>query len=437
MGRQATGSEPQERWKPVLSGDEAKRARAVLRELVAAIGNRRRGPFEKHNLPQGYPGMAVLLTYAAEITGDDGARDTALDYLAYSIEAMPRLTPAPGLHTGFTGVAWAIEHLRGRLLDPDDDCGLDTIDSTLRRSLERDLAIPGVSRPDYDLIAGLVGLGVYALDRLPRADAECCVRLIVDLLRRGAEEGADGITWHTPPGFLPKEQLEDFPNGYYNCGVAHGVPGIIGFLGRVHTAGIKTEVVRPLLDGAVAWLLAQENPAGMRTQFPGARHPDVVGKPGWDNSRQAWCYGDPGIAVVLLNAAIAVGDSTWETKAISIARESASKMPDVPPNLDGSFCHGTSGLVHIFNIFYQHTGEPLFLDAVRYWLDQTYRLQRPGIGVAGFQTWGPGPSGEPEWVDDPGILTGAGGIGLALAATLSEEQPAWGSAFLLPVSNRG
>lgn len=381
--------------------------------------------------------MAVLLTYAAEITGDDGARDTALDYLAWSIEAMPREAPAPGLHAGFTGVAWAIEHLRGRLFDPADDCGLDTIDATLRQSLERDHAIPGTSRPDYDLIAGLVGLGVYALDRLPRPDAESCVRRIVDLLKRNAEEGAEGITWHTPPGLLPEEQRRDFPNGYYNCGVAHGVPGVIGFLGRVHAKGLDTEVVRPLLDGAVAWFLAQENPAGMWTQFPSARHPDIVGNSDWDNSRQAWCYGDPGIAVVLLGAALAVGNSNWEAKAISIARTSAGKMTDAPPNLDGSFCHGTSGLVHIFNIFHQHTGERLFLDAVRYWLDQTFRLQRPGIGVGGFQAWGPGPSGEPEWVDDPGILTGAGGIGLALAAALSEEQPEWGRAFLLPVSNGG
>ena len=35
---------------------------------------------------------------------------------------------------------------------------------------------------DYDLIIGLVGIGVYALERLPRTSARECIELIVDRL---------------------------------------------------------------------------------------------------------------------------------------------------------------------------------------------------------------------------------------------------------------
>jgi hypothetical protein len=56
--------------------------------------------------------------------------------------------------------------------------------------------------------------------------------------------------------------LEPGPRGYYNLGLAHGVPGVIAFLGKVCAVGVACDKARPLLDGAVHWLLEQEGPDG-------------------------------------------------------------------------------------------------------------------------------------------------------------------------------
>jgi hypothetical protein len=58
-------------------------------------------------------------------------------------------------------------------------------------------------------------------------------------------------------------------------------------------------------------------------------------------------------------------------------------------------------------------------------------LQEPGRGVAGFITWGPDASGQMDWRDDPTLLTGAAGVGLALLAATTPLEPAWDRWLLL------
>ena len=47
--------------------------------------------------------------------------------------------------------------------------------------------------------------------------------------------------------------------------------------------------------------------------------------------------------------------------------------------------------------------------------------------------WLPGESGEYEWLDDPGLLTGATGVGLALLAAATAIEPAWDRILLVSV----
>ena len=81
-------------------------------------------------------------------------------------------------------------------------------------------------RGHYDLISGLVGFGVYALERLPRAGGRECLERVVARLAETAERRPDGtVTWRTGPDLLIDRELESFREGNFNLGVAHGVPG--------------------------------------------------------------------------------------------------------------------------------------------------------------------------------------------------------------------
>ena len=212
--------------------------------------------------------------------------------------------------------------------------------SDLEKHLER---TPWVE--DYDLIVGLVGLGVYALERLPRPAARKCLESVIDRLDEMADRRPDGITWFTRPEQMSPLTREQFPHGYFNLGVAHGTPGVIALLGAVCAVDVAAGKARALLDGAVAWLLAQELIDDPLSRFPST----IVQGAKPSRSRLAWCYGDLGIAAALLSAARSVGDTAWESEAIKTARIAARRPPDQTGVVDAGLCHGAVGNAHFFN----------------------------------------------------------------------------------------
>jgi lantibiotic modifying enzyme len=294
-----------------------------------------------------------------------------------------------------------------------------------------------VNRPcwdgEYDLVGGLVGLAVYALERLPARAAVECLEGIVDRLGEIAETAREGVTWFTPPDHLPDWQREQCPGGYYNLGLAHGVPGVIAVLGATCAAGVRPRKARKLLDGAVTWLLSQELEDGAGSRFPAWVAPEA--KP--EASRAAWCYGDPGIAAALLCAARSVNQPDWERKAIEIARGVATRPPDEAGVMDAGLCHGAAGLGHVLNRIYQATGDETLGEAARFWFERTLAMRRPGEGVGGFLALAAKEDGTRYWNDEAGILTGASGIALTLLAATTAVEPAWDRMLLLSTPDLG
>jgi len=410
--------EHSETWRPLLEGDLAASAHAAVLDIAAAL-REPGGQSPDPTVASGSAGLAVLYTYLALALEDDEWADVAAAHFDHMVEAVPTAAFQPGLFGGLPGVSWTIEHLRGRLFAPEED------DEDPNAEVDEALLLPLKQRwpGDYDLIRGLVGIGIYARERLPHPLGRQLLLLVevelADLARRG-----DGglVTWHTAPALLPPGQRSLYPEGYHNLGVAHGVPGVIGLLGIAAAEGLLDPEVRPLLDGAVSWLLAQELPPGSPSLFPSFSGEGIAPAP----SRLAWCYGDLGIAVALLIAARGVGEPAWERQAIRIALAAAERSPETASIIDAGLCHGAAGAGHLFNRLYQATGEERLATAARFWLARALALRRPGEGVAGFLAHLPEPGSEAlSWQPDPSFLTGAAGIALALLAAASSLEPSW------------
>jgi hypothetical protein len=211
----------------------------------------------------------------------------------------------------------------------------------------------------------------------------------------------------------------------WNLGLAHGVPGVIAFLGQACAAGVSQQRARSVLDGAVSWLMSQDSADGFG-YWIGPDHKR-------ETARLAWCYGDPGVAAALLVAARSVGEPAWETAALEIARRATGRPFEQAGIKDAGLCHGAAGLGHLFNRMFQATGEACLADAARFWFERTIRMQRQGRGVGGYEAWGPGVNDETTWVADPGLLTGAAGTALALLAATTDVEPAWDKALLVAI----
>jgi len=156
---------------------------------------------------------------------------------------------------------------------------------------------------------------VYLLERLPNPAAAETLGLLVGHLERTAEASDAGLTWLTLPDWLPPWQRDAMPDGCYNLGVAHGVPGVLGFLAAAQRTGFQDPRIARLADGLASWIFAQRL-GGDESRYPAAMVPGKRSDP----TRSAWCYGDPGIAAVLLSAARAFNRPDWEEEALIVAR---------------------------------------------------------------------------------------------------------------------
>jgi lantibiotic modifying enzyme len=414
-------------WQPLLKGNLKDRACETVQAILNDLAPLECDPSGDPSLASGTSGLAVLHSYVArtDTHGDHAA--LAVQHLQHTTAAVAERPIEASLYSGLTGVGWVLAHLQGQLPAFDGEEDLAEIDEALLQHLNQ-----SPWRDDYDLISGLVGFGVYALERLrvarPGSSKDVaikCLERVIDRLAETAELRGDGVTWWTNPAWLPRETREKCPRGYYNLGLAHGVPGVIALLGLACAAGVAAGTAQPLLDKAVRWLLAQEGPRG----FASWLEPDIPAEP----ARLAWCYGDPGVAMALFAAARCVAEPVWEGKALEIARRAAQRPPGDSGVRDAGLCHGAAGLGHLFHRLYQASSAPEFGSAARYWFEQALQMRRPGQGIGGYQARQLDDKGELAWITDPGLLSGSAGIALALLAATTRIEPSWDRMLLAAI----
>jgi hypothetical protein len=407
-------------WQPILQGDLKDRALESLAAVLEALSARERDLDDGPSVAGGIAGLAVLHGYLAQTDGGQDHAAVAAHCLRRATAAAADHPGAASLYGGLTGVGWALAHLQGRLRGLDGEDELAEIDQVLFEHLQQS------PWPDtYDLIDGLAGFGVYALERGPRPEAIACLERVIERLAETAEHRPDGITWVSCQEWLPQQYRHHYPARYYNLGLAHGVPGVVALLGRACAAGVAVARARPLLEGTVRWLLAQQTPGG----FSSGIEKEHADKP----ARLAWCYGDPGVAAALLWTARLVDEPAWEQEARVIARRAAQRPGEQSGVVDAGLCHGAAGLGHLFNRLFQATGDPCLGEAARFWLARTLQMRRPGRGVGGYEAWQLDDDGQVTWIADPGLLTGAAGIALALLAATTPVEPAWDRLLLVSV----
>ncbi|HZD71811.1 MAG TPA: lanthionine synthetase C family protein [Actinomycetes bacterium] len=411
-------------WRPILSGTTAQQALQAVDAITESIPSITAPTGDPDpSLANGQAGLALLYTWLARTHRMPQADVLAWQYLDRAIEAVSTQALDASLYGGFPGVALAAE-LVDHLLDPNAEDRSEAIDDALLRLLSRANLWPA----PHDLVVAVTGLGVYALQRYPRPSAVECLHLVVERLREHAQRDEHGIYWWTPPaGILHPESRKQYPSGRADLGLAHGVAGAIALLGSICGAGVEQETARPLLDGAVSWLLAHSVATEAGPTFPVWLAPEFQPSP----ARCAWCYGDPGIAAALLLAARGVGAGGWEQAAVALAGRAAERPPQRTGVVDACFCHGTAGLAHIYNRMYQATGEPKLGRAAVYWLERTLHFYRQARGSGGSWVQGSRDRAEEGPWTGVGLLEGAAGVALVLLAATTSVEPLWDRIFLV------
>lgn len=404
-------------WRPLIV-DAGRRAAiaGVIAEIVDRVAAWRRANPSTGNDHTDY---ATLRIYAGSDDLVPDPDDEAGDALSAALVDLGD-RHEPGLYGGAARIAFAVGHLSA---GDDADLACEMIETSLLRYLE-------TPTDNYDLISGLVGYAVPVLQRIADGKSSSVSRplahRILDQLARLARPMPAGLAWFTPPSLLPVWQRDIAPDGYYNVGLAHGIPGVIAILARYINAGVEVDRARGLLDGAVAYLQSVAAPV------EGSRYPSWIPPRERTTSRVAWCYGDLGVAIALLSAASATGRADWRSDALALAHAMAARPFEQALCIDAGLCHGASGVAHLFNRMAQATGDGVLARAADDWFAHTLALRR-GDAIAGFPRGMP-VDGRIDWEPAADLLTGATGVALALHAAISSVEPAWDQLLLADLS---
>jgi lantibiotic modifying enzyme len=403
------------RWTPILEGAARKAAFDIARDILLDLGTTKPKAAPVANMEADH---ALLLAEAARVDGLPSSQRLLRQCLARAVrQAARRLDTPASLYGGLAGLGFVIEAVRS--FGDTSVTGSNEIDRSLLANLSRTMA----REAQWDLVGGVVGLGVYLLARLPRHTARLALTQLVRRLQERAERVAGGVAWRTPRRPPAQNML---PGGILDLGVAHGNAGVVALLAQLHAHRIPG--VRSLLRDSTEWLRTQQLP------HPGACFPTHSGQA--QPARSGWCYGDPGVAVALFAAARELGSRDIAEQALAIARRAAVLSVDAAGVEDAGLCHGSAGLAHIYNRLYQASGDDVLRDASVVWFRRAMESRNPGRGAAGFLFMGRPNYSMTEamrlW-PDRSLVNGTVGVGLALVSAVASAPPAWDRLLLLAI----
>ena len=413
-------------WVPLLDGVSRERAHDLVANVVndlttwLEVG----GPAnrtEPGHLQGGGAGIALLFREYYRLRREDAFARLAAE--AWGMSARHLATGVHSLHlfSGITGVAWAAAHVREEGADDD----LEDVDALV----ENFLASDRVPCPP-DLIGGLTGIGLYLVERVPRAAATRALTHLLDHLERASVRTHRGDrAWPAQLQYLPTDyDRSRFQDGGVPLGVAHGMTAIIVLLAKIIAAGVDVPRARMLFDEAVSFMLSTRYPPSHPHSFPAAHHDSLP----IARSTFSWCWGDPGTTAALLNAGRRAGHAELEREMVMAARKATAVDPLSTGLRDESMCHGYAGVGHIFNRLFQATRDEQFRECGLKWFDVS--LSRPQ-GLDGF-----GGLLYYHIVDDikglfpsPGLLTGSAGTALALISAIGTATPVWDMPFCVDI----
>jgi hypothetical protein len=362
---------------------------------------------------------ALLLGYMDRAFPGLSYDASSRQFLDVAIDALADSRFTPGLHGGFIEIAWVIHHLESAIFG-DINVDLTDVDHVVLEVIRDRKWVYG-----HDLVSGLAGVGVYALERGRIADP--ILEAVIGQLASTVSVDARGSGWTTEPTHSRPDRVAQFPRGYLDLGVAHGICGVIPVLAGALARGIQTTVAEDLLDGAILQLVPHTTGDREFASFPAV----TDGANSSPAGRVAWCYGEAGVAGALHAAARACSNPALRRQAEALARHWLGASIAEAGVRDASLCHGAAGLTQILHRMHLESNDARFGDAAAGWLAHVLSYHREDI-AGGFARFVPGEDEAPA--PNRSFLEGTTGIGLVLVSSLAPHvTSAWDSLLAISI----
>ena len=389
------------------------------------------------SLASGDVGLVLFYEYLDRCFPDVKRNNITQQYLSLiSADSQQTALTLPALFGGVGGVALALSLVsRGdaRYQKALMRTNQGLCHQVLQRTWRRPEASGGVAYSDYDTIVGAAGVLAYLVSlEKPDALVQSAIQHLLKYLLWLTEpdQPASQERWYIPPDLLPTDlHRKHFPQGNFNCGLAHGIPGPLAALALTWLAGYRYPGMRESIAYVSNWMLQHQ-----LTMPWGRDWPDTVpfaaasSSTNWMSlsaSHSSWCYGAPGVSRALWLAGQALADESLCQVAVEtiegVLRRSIAQRAISSPNL----CHGVAGLLQICLRFAQLSTSALIKESIPLLVAEM---------LDNFDSTSPLGFHDIEQnvlIDQPAWLTGAPGVAMALLAASTSVIPTWDRVLLI------
>jgi lantibiotic biosynthesis protein len=279
----------------------------------------------------------------------------------------------------------------------------------------------------YDFLHS--GLGIFytfiSVDNLKKFNKQEIIKSVVDKIEKiSIPEKYNQIRW------ADVDFVKNILNpGRVNLGLAHGIPSILSILAKsqYYCEDVNTiEKITNMVERAGSYIYSIESEGkNMSALYPYGF--DLDKEPQYPE-RLSWCYGDFGVALSYWHMYKMGKNDVWKERALAIV-DHAAKRHIVQENtiLDAGFCHGASGLAHLFRKFFWLTGDELYIDISDYWIRKTLQFGIVKESLTGYKYY----HGTKGYIENYGLLEGMIGTGTVLISSLSEQEYDWDKIWLV------
>lgn len=368
----------------------------------------------------GLSGIALFQFYYSKFLDSEKIHDDALITLKKCFEKINNGYCLPTFCSGIAGFGWTLDHLvKNNFIELDNDEILSGFDEYIHNVM-----VFSLNKKNFDFLHGGIGYALYFIQRYKNTLSEALkigykvkIYEFISLLDSFADKTSNQYKW------------EKVSNGerVYDLSLSHGISSIIGILNKLYEFPEFRESVKGILLGAINYIIELQYHEDSLSLY--TSEISVENNKNLDSSRLAWCYGDLGIAIVLLQSSYLLKSESLRKKALFIF-EFSSKRTNLEQNsvFDLGICHGTMGISHIFNNICHKLNINTFQDTSDYWLNKGLELATYDDNYLGIKKWNPSIK---RFVPDLSLLEGAAGVGLVIINSLAPLNNNWDECLML------
>ena len=383
--------------------------------------------YDENSLSHGLPAVCMLFAELSELYPNEDWDMMAHQYL-YKIQKGIEENKVADLSmfSGYAGIGLAVECLskKGtryqRLKKFINGYMQDTFPGFMDTLSKSDFCF----MRDYDVISGLSGILGYTIWQEELREVN---KRIGEYLVKRCQYIQYGQ--HVLPGFyIPQkyqfleEDREHFPQGNFNLGFSHGVPGILTALCILYKNNIDVNGIEEAIEICSEMIVKFEDRGKKRWGAYVSLEEYLRGSVENVQTRDAWCYGSPGVCYALYIGGVTLGNEKYKCRALEVMRDIAGSLAGV---YSPTFCHGYAGVAYIYWRFYEMIKSQEWKNYSTQLMEKAWEFydEKNPFGFQDVEL--------DSRTNQIGLLSGVSGVLLPLLAAETKKKTRWDCAFLL------